>query len=192
MERGRGGEEPSSLCNRTGRAFPVYAGIRNRPRPIDFYHQRMILPCYRFHTAVWKRPHQPTQPALSGNSRWVFPASDPVAGGRPESGHDPSKAAQERMAIQHERASLRQVWGCGIAGGWLPRCASSSRQVVARDRRVATRVVPRENGQMSGSRPSVGTGAVCLTADVPASERSRFREGTGHGNRRPATPDHSI
>ena len=48
------------------------------------------------------------------------------------------------------------------AGGWLPRCASSSYEVVARDRRAATRVVPRENGPMSGSRPSAGTGAVCV------------------------------
>ncbi len=39
-------------------------------------------------------------------SRWIFPASDPANGGRPESGHDPLKAAQERMATMREKGRM--------------------------------------------------------------------------------------
>ncbi|MGI8690542.1 MAG: hypothetical protein ACR2M3_18335 [Thermomicrobiales bacterium] len=51
-------------------------------------------------------------------SRWVFPASDPANGGRPGSGHDPLKAAQERMATMHEKGRM-PLWRARAFRQWM-------------------------------------------------------------------------
>lgn len=126
------------MCNRPSSAVPHYADVRISPDGIDSYHQSVILLCYRFHTCSAETVMYTTQPALSGNSRWVFPASDPAAGGRPESGHDPSKAAQERMATMRGRdvcrpacACISSVDGCHVA---CPPAGKWSRGIDTRQR----------------------------------------------------------
>jgi hypothetical protein len=109
-----------------------------------------------------------TQPALNGMSRRIFPASDPANGGRPESGHDPLKAAQERMATMHERdvclracACIPPVDGCHVA---RPSAAKWSHVIGMRQRGWY-------RGRMDGCPalvPQRGRGLFAFKPSVPA------------------------